>query len=143
MSPSYPDVGNPDRRRTTFRRPLSIPDRESILRRDSQLPNSPLTVPARGILVPASSDDWEVIFRVRDYPAWPLTNNEAERALRLWVILQKISQGGRALALLASVFITCRFRNSSPLLYLRDTIQRRRQGYSVPDLPMILAMMMA
>jgi len=90
-------------------------------------------------------NDWEAIFRVLDYPAWPLTNNEAERALRHWVILRKVSQGtrspqgSRALALFASIFTTCRLRSSSPLLYLRDTIQRRRMGLSVPDLPMMAA----
>ena len=94
-------------------------------------------------------NDWETIFRVLDYPAWPLTNNEAERALRHWVILRKISQGtrspqgSRALALFASVFTTCRLRCSSPLLYMRDTIQRRRQGLSIPDLPLIPAMVAA
>ncbi len=31
-------------------------------------------------------NDWAVIFCVLDYPVWPLTNNEAERALRHWVI---------------------------------------------------------
>lgn len=35
-------------------------------------------------------NDWEAIFRVLEYPAWPLTNNEAERALRhkcpVWVL---------------------------------------------------------
>lgn len=90
-------------------------------------------------------NDWEAIFRVLDYPAWPLTNNEAERALRHWVILRKISQGtrspqgSRALALFASIFTTCRLRSSSPLLYLRDTIERRRQGLTVPDLPPMTA----
>ena len=38
-------------------------------------------------------NDWEAIFRVLEYPAWPLTNNEAERALRHWVIMRKITQG--------------------------------------------------
>ena len=55
-------------------------------------------------------NDWEAIFSVFEYPAWPLTNNEAERALRHWVIMRKITQGtnseqeSRALALFASVF---------------------------------------
>jgi transposase len=31
--------------------------------------------------------DWDVIFTVLDRPHLPLTNNEAERALRHWVIL--------------------------------------------------------
>ena len=88
-------------------------------------------------------NDWEAIFRVLDYPAWPLTNNEAERALRHWVILRKITQGtyseqgSRALALFASVFATCRLRNSSPLLYIRDVIHMRRQGHDIPKLPQI------
>lgn len=90
-------------------------------------------------------NDWETIFRVLEYPAWPLTNNEAERALRHWVILRKITQGtrsdqgSRALALFASVFVTCRLRNCSPLLTIRDVINRRRQGSDVPKLPQVLA----
>lgn len=88
-------------------------------------------------------NDWEAIFRVLEYPAWPLTNNEAERALRHWVILRKITQGtrseqgSRALALFASVLVTCRLRNSSPLLYLRDVIKMRRQGNELPKLPQV------
>lgn len=94
-------------------------------------------------------NDWAAIFRVLDYPAWPLTNNEAERALRHWVILRKITQGtrseqgSRALALFASVFATCRLRDSSPLLYLRDVIKMRRQGDDVPQLPQIPALVVA
>lgn len=94
-------------------------------------------------------NDWKAIFRVLDYPAWPLTNNEAERALRHWVILRKITQGtrseqgSRALALFASVFATCRLRNSSPLLYLRDVIKMRRQGDDAPQLPQIPAQITA
>lgn len=94
-------------------------------------------------------NDWEAIFRVLDYPAWPLTNNEAERALRHWVIMRKITQGtyseqgSRALALFASVFVTCRLRNSSPLLYIRDVIYMRRQGHDMPKLPQIPALVAA
>jgi len=90
-------------------------------------------------------NDWEAIFRILDYPAWPLTNNEAERALRHWVILRRITygtrseQGSRALALFASVIETCRLRESSPLLYIRDVIKLRRQGDDVPKLPPIPA----
>ncbi len=81
-----------------------------------------------------------------DYPAWPLTNNEAERALRHWVILRKITQGtrseqgSRVLASFASVFATCRLRNSSPLLYLRDVINWQRQRKDAPGLPQIPAL---
>lgn len=90
-------------------------------------------------------NDWDAIFRILDYPAWPLTNNEAERALRHWVILRRITQGtrseqgSRALALFASVIETCRLRESSPLLYIRDVIKLRRQGEDVPQLPPIPA----
>ena len=94
-------------------------------------------------------NDWEAIFRVLECPVWPLTNNEAERALRHWVILRKITQGtrsaqgSRALALFASVFATCRLRNSSPLLYIRDVINMRRQGNDAPKLPQIPALVAA
>ena len=86
-------------------------------------------------------NDWEAIFRVLDDPRLPLTNNVAERALRHWVILRRISQGtrseqgSRALALLASVIETCRLRLSSPLRYLREVFARRRQGLEAPPLP--------
>ena len=86
-------------------------------------------------------NDWEAIFRILEYPVWPLTNNEAERALRHWVILRKITQGtrseqgSRALALFASVITTCRLRKASPLLFMRDVIQARRKGLAVPALP--------
>ena len=86
-------------------------------------------------------NDWDAIFRVLEYPAWPLTNNTAERGLRHWVILRLITQGSRgqrgslALGLFASVIMTCRLRNSSPLLYIRDAITLRRQGKDVPELP--------
>lgn len=88
-------------------------------------------------------NDWKAIFRVLEYPAWPLTNNIAERGLRHWVILRLITQGTRgqrgslALALFASIITTCRLRDSSPLLYIRDAINLRRQGQDVPELPPI------
>ena len=59
-------------------------------------------------------NDWDAIFQVLRYPKYPLTNNEAERALRHWVIARKISLGtrtpvgSRVFALLASVINTCR-----------------------------------
>lgn len=88
-------------------------------------------------------NDWEAIFRILDHPAWPLTNNEAERALRHWVILRRITQGtrseqgSRALALFASVITTCRLRKASPLLFMHKVIQLRRAGNEVPDLPAV------
>ncbi len=86
-------------------------------------------------------NDWEAIFRILSNPHWPLTNNEAERALRHWVILRKLSygtrteQGSRAFALLASVIETCRKRGVSPWLYLASVIEKRRKGQPAPRLP--------
>ncbi len=86
-------------------------------------------------------NDWEAIFRVLAHPHLPLTNNEAERALRHWVILRRISygtrtpQGSRAFALLASIIDTCRKRQASPWRYLAEVIDRRRRGEQVPLLP--------
>jgi transposase len=86
-------------------------------------------------------NDWDAIFHVLDDPRWPLTNNEAERALRHWVILRQLTHGtrtdhgSRRLALLASVIDTCRQRKHSPWDYLRTAITRRRQGLALQPLP--------
>jgi hypothetical protein len=86
-------------------------------------------------------NDWEAIFIVLAYPHLPLTNNEAERALRHWVILRRICygtrtpQGSRSFALLASVIDTCRKRNISPWVYLAKVISERRQGHAAPPIP--------
>lgn len=86
-------------------------------------------------------NDWDAIFRVLAHPHLPLTNNEAERALRHWVILRRISygtrtsQGSRVFALLASIIDTCRKRKASPWRYLAEVIDRRRRGEQVPLLP--------
>ena len=86
-------------------------------------------------------NDWEAIFAVLDHPHWPLTNNEAERALRHWVILRKLThgtrteQGSRRLALLASVIDTCYQRGHSPWGYLHTAVTVRRQGLPLPPLP--------
>jgi hypothetical protein len=86
-------------------------------------------------------NDWEAIFRVLDYPHSPLTNNEAERALRHWVILRgtcygtRTEEGSRVFAILISVIETCRKRNQSPWVYLAAVISRQRAGRAVPALP--------
>ena len=86
-------------------------------------------------------NDWEAIFRVLEYPHLPLTNNEAERALRHWVILRRISYGTRTeegscvFAILISVIETCRKRQQSPWVYLAAVIHHRRIGIAVPNLP--------
>ena len=87
-------------------------------------------------------NDWEAIVRVVGEPDLPLTNNEAERALRPWVILRKITfgtrnaQGTRVVALLASVIATCRVRSLSPWRYLAEVVKQRRKGLLAPVMPL-------
>ena len=86
-------------------------------------------------------NDWEAFWIVVAHPYLPLTNNEAERALRHWVIARLLSQGTRteqgtrAFALLASVIDTCRRRHILPWPYLAKVIAERRKGNSAPPLP--------
>lgn len=86
-------------------------------------------------------NDWDTFWVVLDYPHLPLTNNEAERILRHWVIARRIgygtrnAQGSRSVAVLASVIDTCRQRNLSPWNFLADVLRERRQGRPVPVLP--------
>jgi hypothetical protein len=86
-------------------------------------------------------NDWEAVWIVVAHPYLPLTNNEAERALRHWVIARLLSQGtrteqgSRAFALLASVIDTCRRRNLLPWPYLAKVIAERRKGNVAPPLP--------
>jgi len=87
-------------------------------------------------------NDWDTSWVVLDHPELPLTNNEAERALRHWVIARRIgmgtrtAQGTRAFALLASVIETGRKRAVSPWTYLAEVIRQRRKGLPAPPLPL-------
>ena len=89
-------------------------------------------------------NDWDVIFTVLDHPHLPLTNNEAERALRHWVIMRRISygtrtgQGSRIFAMLVSVIETCRIRRQCPWRYLESVIDNRRAGLIAPPLPAVI-----
>jgi len=86
-------------------------------------------------------NDWDTFWVVLDHPELPLTNNEAERALRHWVIARRIGmgtrtpQGTRAFALLASVIETCRKRSASPWPYLAEVVRQRRKDLPAPPLP--------
>jgi transposase len=86
-------------------------------------------------------NDWEAIFRVLAHPHLPLTNNEAEQALRHWAIWRRVSDGtrtpvgSRAFALPASLIETCRKRQASPWRYLAEVIAQGRRGQPVPGLP--------
>ena len=83
-------------------------------------------------------NDWDTFWVVLDYPWLPLTNNEAEQALRHWVIARRISygtrteQGSRAFALTISVIETCRKRGVSPWPYLAEVIRQRRKNLPAP-----------
>lgn len=84
-------------------------------------------------------NDWEAFWVVLQHPFLPLTNNEAERALRHWVIARLLSQGTRteqgtrAFGLLASVIETCRKRKILPWPYLAKVIAERRKGNPAPS----------
>nr|WP_256452010.1 transposase [Methylobacter sp. S3L5C] len=88
-------------------------------------------------------NDWEAIFQVLAHPHLPLTNNEAEQALRHWVILRSICHGTRTedgtriFAVLISVIETRCIRQQSPWIYLAAVIRQRRAGFSVPRLPLV------
>ena len=85
-------------------------------------------------------NDWDAIFQVLRHPELPLTNNEAERTLRHWVILRKLSLGtrtpvdSRVFALLASVIDTCRQRGHSPWRTLERAIADRGAGLPLAPL---------
>ena len=85
--------------------------------------------------------DWEVIVRQLAQPYLPLTNNEAERALRHWVIARSLSHGtrtaagSRAFSVLASVIETCRRRQACSRTFLADVISHARRGIALPCLP--------
>ncbi|MGH8475520.1 MAG: IS66 family transposase [Methylococcales bacterium] len=86
-------------------------------------------------------NDWEAIFILLDHPHLPLTNHQAERALRHCVILRSISyatqtpEGSRIFAILASVIETCRWRGHSPWRYLASVSAAGPAGSPVPTLP--------
>lgn len=86
-------------------------------------------------------NDWDTFWVVLEYPELPLTNNDAERELRHWVIARRISHGTRteqgttAFANLASVIETCRKRSALPWPYIAEVVKQRRKGLSAPALP--------
>ena len=87
--------------------------------------------------------DWDVIVRQLSEPHLPLSNNEAERTLRHWVISRLISHGtrtptgSRAFALLASIIDTCHRRNVSAWHYLSSVIHAARHSLPLPALPIV------
>jgi transposase len=88
-------------------------------------------------------NDWEAIFQVLKHPDLPLTQNEAERALRHWVIDRGLSHGtrtsggSRVFTLWASVVDTCRLRGHSPWRWIAMAIADRRAGRPLAALPQV------
>jgi transposase len=86
-------------------------------------------------------NDWDAIFHVLSSTDLPLTNNEAERALRPWVILRRLSygtrtpQGSQVFSLLISVIGTCVKRAICPWKFIANVVAVRRQGLAPPALP--------
>ena len=86
-------------------------------------------------------NDWDAIFRVLQHPYLPLTNNEAERGLRPWVLLRKICFGSKSrhgtktFTLLASVIGTCRKRAVNSINFLADAILSARRGLPLEMIP--------
>ena len=86
-------------------------------------------------------NDWNAVVAAVNNPSLPLTNNEAERALRHAVIARRISYGTRttegsiAYSCLLSVIETCRLRQANPWKYLSSVIKLARQGLSPPTFP--------
>jgi transposase len=89
-------------------------------------------------------NDWQAVVAFVSHPHLPVTNNEAERALRHAVIARHITHGTRsaegseAYAALLTVIETCRRRNLSPWPYLAEVITLRRKGLSIHPVPMPL-----
>jgi transposase len=90
-------------------------------------------------------NDWNAVIAAVNQPDLPLTNNEAERALRHAVIARRISYGTRttegsiAYSSLLSVIETCRLRQVNPWEYLSSVIKLARKGLSPPLLPTVAA----
>jgi transposase len=82
-------------------------------------------------------NDWDTIFRVLEHPSLPLTNNEAERGLRPWVLLRKIcygsksSRGTKVFALLASIMQTCKKRSVCSMQFMAKAIASARNGEAI------------
>ena len=86
-------------------------------------------------------NDWDAVIAAVNNPDLPLTNNEAERALRHAVIARRISHGTRttegsiAYSSLLSVVETCRLRQINPWEYISSVIKLARKGLSPPPFP--------
>jgi transposase len=87
-------------------------------------------------------NDWDAVVAFVTHPELPVTNNEAERALRHAVIARRIgfgtrtSEGSNAYTALLSVIETCRLRGINPWTFLAEVISLRRKGFDAPLMPL-------
>jgi IS1 family transposase len=87
-------------------------------------------------------NDWDAVVAFVNNPELPVTNNEAERALRHAVIARRIgfgtrtSEGSNAYTALLSVIETCRLRGINPWTFLAEVISLRRKGLDAPLIPL-------
>ncbi len=84
----------------------------------------------------------KTVLAVQGHSAWSGTqHNEAEQALRHWVISLRISfgtwtpDGSRTFTSLASIIETCRKRNVLPWPYIAEVIRQRHKSEPAPSLP--------
>jgi len=103
-----------------------------------------ITHPKLRALASEIFNDWSAVVAFVFNPELPVTNNDAERALRHAVIARRISHGTRsherskAYAALLSVIETCRLRNLNPWTFLAEVIRQRRKGWTAPSIPLSL-----
>jgi transposase len=87
-------------------------------------------------------NDWDAVVAFVTNPELPVTNNEAERALRHAVIARRIGfgtrtrEGSNAYTALLSVIETCRLRGINPWPFLAEVISLRRKGLDAPLIPL-------
>ena len=91
-------------------------------------------------LAQAFYEHWEKLFTFLEQEGVEPTNNFAERILRLFVLIRKITYGNRsatgeiALARLLTVTQTCKLQQRSPLAYLLAAVYNHRRGQPAPSL---------
>ena len=91
-------------------------------------------------LARAFYEHWDKLFTFLEHEGVEPTNNFAERTLRLFVLIRKITYGNRsakgevALARLLTVTQTCKLQQRSPLQYLLNAVYCHRRCLPAPSL---------
>ena len=91
-------------------------------------------------LAQAFYEHWDKLFTFLEHEGVEPTNNFAERILRLFVLIRKITYGNRsatgeiALARLLTVTQTCKLQQRSPLAYLLTAVYNHRRGLPATSL---------